>query len=148
MGNSTVKEILYFNKKTNSMGLKIVRPRVTAEMMVAVDLALLRFNGDNKHWSSEELEKMIQDVQVQECSCKLAEGDKFNLNVAYAVLFLNAFFGSRRKRENHLKAQYGELLTSESYNMLVITYAMDILGMSYNEYVKHVKDISVGEMPA
>lgn len=139
--NEVEKEILYNNPKKGTMTLKQYKSAHQA-------LILASFEAMLANDYSMDIEKRAKELRYSEATIKLMQGDEFNLEVAYAMLYLELLLGSKRKREMYIKRQCGELLTPENYNTLVIMLAMQNLRMTHSQYQEYVHSIYASEVKA
>lgn len=120
------KEILYYNPKQKCVGVKRQLP-VGGRAKGLVQILM------------GEKPKM----EWKEAKATLVEGDKFDLEIAYALCVLEICAGSKRSRDKILKAHYGELLnTPAGYKTALISTILNSSHMTYEGLKKHIRDIT------
>lgn len=121
-----LKEILYYNPNTNAVCVKKQLLVKTAENII-------------KALRGEKVE-----TEWKEASVRLTEDDRFDIEVAYALCVLEITNGSKRARDKHLDKRYGSLLKNTvGYKTALVTLMLNASGMTYDEYKKHIRDITV-----
>ena len=130
-----MKEILYYNSKTKELHLKAVSLKKKI-MKLAQFVAMISGNAKEYEQAEAEAEKLThKTVRLMDC-------DEFDLEYGYALLVLELFTGSKRKRKSYLEKKYGDLFKTNE-KLLTISSAIEVLAdiNSYEDYKEHIKQI-------
>lgn len=136
------KEILYYNPKQKAVGLVVqetVKKKLTDEEWKQVQSQCVK--GELN--TLKDLEQKLFTTKRKTAVVKTVPGDKFDLEVAYALCVAEICAGSKRKREKTFREHFGSLLdTPEGYKACVLSPILNSTGMSYEGLKKHIRDIT------
>lgn len=147
-------EVMYYSPETKETTLKLPMSYTEREVMSNMLMHEIQFNESitlpvSQRHSEEEIRKMIEPqlaVQLQ-ATIRLAEGDQFDIEFAYALLLLEIKFRSKAKREKVIRTKFGSLLTPESQRGLIIMFVIDnfmsdkLKYSTYNCYKEYVNTL-------
>lgn len=143
-----MKQILFYNSKNKSLTLKETHDEAEMSMLLLGDLLkdqsiAMKMLSMTRQETVDYVEKNYRSKQH---TIKLMDSDEFDLELGFALLYLEMKLGSKRKRELFIEKKGKNLLTKDNYRSFVIMLVIEMMDVAdYDEYSKFVHSIYANE---